>query len=529
MSTKVLVLGIDAASPELLVSWAAAGKLPAIAALLERGLSGPIRGLDGLFIGSTWPSWYTGLNPARHGFYRIVQLKPGTYDFYSPLHERGAVGGSPFWKTASDAGRRVAVLDVPLTRADPHLNGLQVVEWGGHDAVFGLCASSARTKRDVLATVGPYPLPTNCDAVRTSAEDFEPFLRGLETAARRKAQLTIDVLGRAEWDLLVQVFTEAHCAGHQAWHLHDPTHPGHDAELRRRVGDPLERVYRAVDAAIAEILAHAGDAAVLLFAAHGMGSYRGAQFLLPEILFRLGVTTRAATAGAVEGRATAVARRAWRRLPTALRTAVRPLRARSTRRPAAAGQLLGADPRLSRCFPVQNGSPVGAIRLNLAGREPAGVLERGAQTDAFCAALERDLREIVDERTGRPLIASVRRTRDLYVGARIDGLPDLLVEWSAEPATGSAAIAAACGASVRATSAKIGTIEGTNRYTRTGEHLPTGMFVAAGPRIGARGRRDAVSLLDFHPTICAMLGVAPLDVDGAAIPEIAAAWRMKPS
>src|SRR5882762_9380848 len=72
---KLLILGIDAASPDLLRRWAGEGKLPAIRSLLDRGTSGAIRGVEGFFVGSTWPSLYTGLNPAGHGFYRIDQLK----------------------------------------------------------------------------------------------------------------------------------------------------------------------------------------------------------------------------------------------------------------------------------------------------------------------------------------------------------------------------------------------------------------------------------------------------------------------
>ena len=58
------------------------------------------------------------------------------------------------------------------------------------------------------------------------------------------------------------------------------------------LADPLERVYRAIDRAVAAIVERARDTHVLLLSAHGMSAYRGAGFLLPEILYRLGVTVR---------------------------------------------------------------------------------------------------------------------------------------------------------------------------------------------------------------------------------------------
>jgi predicted AlkP superfamily phosphohydrolase/phosphomutase len=526
MPITLLVLGIDAASPELLRRWAACGKLPALRGLMERGTSGSVRGVRGFFIGSTWPSFYTGLNPAGHGFYRIEQLKSGTYDFFRPLESPLGIGGTPFWRLASDAGRRVAVLDVPLTRLEPDLNGIQTVEWGGHDAVFGFQASPPELARDVLSCVGPYPLPSDCDGDRRTASDFETFVRSLERAVAKKTELTLDLLGREPWSVFVQVFTEAHCAGHQCWHIHDPEHPAHDAALLAALGDPLERVYRALDRALATIVERAKGAHVLLVSAHGMSHYRGAKALLPEILFRLGVTARPPVAPpwprTLRSRLMETAGVAWRALPGAARESLGPLRARLTpsRTPAVRLPQLRADLARSRCFPVPNGSPVGGIRLNLAGREPEGVLQAGPEADAFCDELARDLRAIVDERTGRPLIADVQRTDALYAGARRDALPDLLVEWTADPPTGTLVHGGGRGATVRATSPGIGTVEGTNAYGRTGENVPTGMFVCAGPGVAATERAEPVSVMDFHPTICRLLGLPDAGVDGAVIDEI---------
>ncbi len=525
MPAKLLVLGIDAASPVLLRRWAAEGKLPAIRGLMDRGTSGSVRGVEGFFIGSTWPSLYTGLNPAGHGFYRIHQLASGSYGFFRPLDSPLGVGGTPFWRLASDAGRRVAVLDVPLSCLESELNGAQIVEWGGHDAVFGFQASPPEIARRVMSKAGAYPLPSNCDAPRRSAADFETFVSALESAAKKKAELTLDFLHKEDWDLFIQVFTESHCAGHQCWHLHDATHPAHDSEALAMIGDPLERVYRAIDRAVAAIVEQAGHARILLISAHGMGPYRGAQFLLREIMFRLGVTARPS---AVRSRfpnprdgLVAAARAGWRMLPDAAREALDPVRARfgPRRSPGGRWPRLGVDVGNSRCFPVPNGSPVGGIRLNLAGREPQGVLHPGPETDAFCDELARDLRAIVDERTGRPLITAVHRTEELYSGPRRDALPDLLVEWTSEP-TGSLALADGRGATIRATSAKIGTIERSNRYGRTGEHLPEGIFICAGAGIPVGERQEPVSLMDFHPTICRLLNLPPPDVDGVVVPEL---------
>ena len=73
---------------------------------------------------------------------------------------------------------------------------------------------------------------------------------------------------------------------------------------------------------------------------------------------------------------------------------------------------------------------------------------------------------------------------------------------------------------VRAHSPRIGVVEGVNTYGRTGEHRLEGLLIAAGPGIPA-GRIDRpVSVLDFAPTIGALLGVELPAGEGQIVPEL---------
>jgi predicted AlkP superfamily phosphohydrolase/phosphomutase len=209
---------------------------------------------------------------------------------------------------------------------------------------------------------------------------------------------------------------------------------------------------------------------------------------------------------------------AWRALPTAVRAALRPhLRRESQTDPL---PTIGVDPERSRCFAVGNGLATSGIRLNRIGREPRGILAPGAETDAFCAQLTGELLEIVREDTGRPLVARVLRTSELYAGDRLDDLPDLLVDWDDSTPTGSSELNGGAGSVIRASSPRIGVVEGTNHYTRTGEHRIEGFFVAAGPGIAPGRLERPVSVLDFAPTFARLLGVDLPGGDGLPVMEL---------
>lgn len=521
-ATNTLVIGIDAANPTLLRRWAEEGALPNFRSLMARGLVGTTLSVEGFFVGSTWPSFYTGVTPARHGFHYLSQLKPGTYDFYRPADE-GIVAREPFWTQLSRAGRRVAILDVPLSRIDPSINGIQVVEWGGHDSVYGFQASSAELVATIRSRFGDYPLGPSCDGAHRTAADYRAFTELLLKGVRVKADLTKHFLSQGGWDFFMQVFTEAHCAGHQCWHLHDEAHPAHDRSIVWTTGDPLLKVYAAIDGAIGELLEAVGDARVVVLAAHGMFYWYGAHFLLQEILFRLGAMRLPADVRARGELSTFIAgaRWMWRRLPSPIQRLLQPLRRRLLPEANHTGRLptIAADLSTSNCFPVNNGLAIGGIRLNLSGREPSGVLEP-SRAEEFCKSLSADLLSIVDERTNKPLVRRVIRTADLYNGERLDHLPDLLVEWNDEVPTGSTAVGNGAGAMVRARSPKIGVVEGMNHYGRTGEHRPEGLFIAAGPGVRSGVLQREVSILDFAPTFAKLLGVELPDCDGRPVNEL---------
>lgn len=129
---RVMFVGLDAASKDLVLPWIDAGLLPTLRALRDASTFGTTVNAPGLYTGSVWPTVWTGVGPGRHGCYYCEQLVPGSYEIAEFLgHD---VKREPFWNVLGRRARRLCLFDVPKAPLCRDMNGLQIVDWGTHDA-----------------------------------------------------------------------------------------------------------------------------------------------------------------------------------------------------------------------------------------------------------------------------------------------------------------------------------------------------------------------------------------------------------
>ena len=64
---KVLIVGLDGATFDLIKPWVASGDLPTFASLLKQGSYGALRTVLPPLTAPAWSSMVTGTNPGKHG------------------------------------------------------------------------------------------------------------------------------------------------------------------------------------------------------------------------------------------------------------------------------------------------------------------------------------------------------------------------------------------------------------------------------------------------------------------------------
>lgn len=453
MGERLLLIGFDSATPRQLQAWAQAGHLPVLRSLLDRGHAVDVISPAGAGHVEIWASLFSGTNLGRHGVFEQSQLERGSYDYFRTTMDRD-FKGRPFWCALDDVGLRSFIFDAVRAPLTPDIRGVQIADWLSHVPFDPPRSAPPQLIQRLLDEHGSDPLQRNVDAYVLAGVTDSDLLAALLRRLTTKTAVAVDFLRRDDWDFATVCFSESHCAGHHFG-------PATDA-----AGAPLLELYRALDAALAEILAAAGDGVTTVIAAGpGMGPPHTGNRVLDRVLIRLDQPRL---------------RYFW----TALRRA--------------------PPPRLRRWFATQHNAHAGAVRINLIGREPHGRVEP-ADYDRVVGELCEALAELRSVGTGRDVVDEVVVTRSRYSGPCLEDLPDLLVVWKRIPDL-DAGVA----------SPRVGAVRPTWGLPRGGDHNGEMALFVDSRR--ASGAPPSIHILDVAPSLCAHFGIDLPGSDGRAIP-----------
>jgi predicted AlkP superfamily phosphohydrolase/phosphomutase len=498
--TCILAIGLEAADPDLLERWVTAGELPHFRRLIEGGAFRRLRSCTEVSSGATWPSITTGVSPAKHGmgFYHR-QLRSGSYRIVKKYADD--VRADFFWKQATEAGRRVAVFDIPSIYPLAGFNGAQIVGWGAEGLNWKQCSEPRELLPEVIRRFGRHPLEGWYQKEIEDAGEWRDLLQRLIEGTRARTRIVRWLLEREPWGLCLAGYPEPHWAGHYFFHLLEPSHPRYDAALAREFGGAILAVYRELDAAIGELQRAHEELTLLVFSNTGMGANYSGLHLVPQVLERLGLSNGSGGPTAARGAGTSPRWGAY-----AIKTVESVISARNIARlrrlvPEKTWDKytriflnLGNKWPKSRAFALP-GDYTGAIRINLRGREPHGRVEPGEDYERLCAELVREFLALENPATGQGAVSEVFLFRDRYAGPCVNDFPDLIVQWE-----GSHPIEAL-------RSPRIGTVRGTLPDKRSGAHMTYGFLVAQGNGIRRTGRLGAADIVDIAPTILRLQGL----------------------
>jgi predicted AlkP superfamily phosphohydrolase/phosphomutase len=471
---RLLAIGLDGADLRIVREHVAS--LPVLRGLLERGrLYEPDspRALSG----AVWPTFYTASPPGEHGIYQHL--------VWDAERMRLRVIGpdwcwrKPFWADFDARGHRVVVIDVPYSFPCGILHGVEIHDWATHGQTRPLACNRA----DVARRLDRSPMGRETPVEKTPAQ-LRRAHRGILAGAAAKGATVADLVRDLDWDFFLVVFGETHRGGHLFFDLGDRT--------------PLREVYEAADRAIGAALAAVdlAETTVVVFSVHGMGPNYAQSAVVRPLLRRINRTFVETELGVRTGpdRDRGLVRYLRDRVPSSIQHAVAAVAPDSLRRWVVDREIVGGlDWSTTPGFALRTDIR-SELRLNLSGREAAGILPRGSTLHRRYVDRVRDaFLDLRDGESGAPLASAVVSIADEFPGPRADALPDLAVEWRAEPPA----------TTVR--SSKFGRFTTRAGGARGGDHTDRGFAVVAGPA-AASSLPALETTTDFARLFAAVLG-----------------------
>ncbi|MCP4361667.1 MAG: hypothetical protein GY796_26955 [Chloroflexi bacterium] len=507
---RVMVIGLDGATFDLIRPWAEQGLLPTFSRLMEEGAYGPLTTIVPPLTGPAWISFLTGKNPGKHRIYDFVGRSAASYTG-APVNASQRDGDS-LWAILSQAEKQVGVFMVPVTYPPEPVNGFMVT---------GMMTPTSATDFTYpleLAVELKAAVPNMTIAPEGLAHPLgrEPELvQGLDNLSNMMMDATRYLHGRYQPDFYMAVFKEPDVAMHWLWRYMDETHPWYVETADDSLRQGLLNVYRRMDECVAELLQMAGDdTLVILMSDHGAGpldTYFHVNSWLAEtgflqfkkdpftqvkrLLYKLGVTPINLY-----------------KLIMNLRQGKQVANTMQHRKKSALSMLRkiflsfdSVDWSRSRAYSLGN---FGQIYVNLKGRDLQGIVNPGEEYEQVIQDLTERLENLINPHTGKPIPGKVYRREEIYHGEHLEEAPDLIFMPDDLRINGFGLFQFPSKSWLAPT------------FDRSGGHRMDGIVTFAGPGVRSGKQIEGAKLIDLAPTILAAMGVPiPDDMDGRVLAE----------
>ncbi|HWP45788.1 MAG TPA: alkaline phosphatase family protein [Candidatus Limnocylindrales bacterium] len=525
---KILIIGLDGGTFDLIRPWAAEGKLPNLARIMERGSYGE---LQSTFPPMTFPAWttfMTGKNPGNHGIFDFTERKPGSYEIEFVNAKRRQ--SKTIWKILSEAGKRVGVVAVPVTYPPEEINGVMIC---GFDAP-GVASEADPTSmyppelyEELKRSIGGYIISADIMKYMNEGRPAEALPVILKTI-ERKAATAKYLLQREPWDCFMILFGESDLIGHHYWKYHDPNSPLHDPHESPECAKAVLTVYQTLDRIIGELTGMISeDTVVILMSDHGFGGAGDKVIYLNRWLESIGLLKFRASSEKTSFQSIFSKVLNWAKhwglktIPPRIKKELFRRRTHIVNKMESWLRFSAIDWKNTLAYSEET-PYYPTIWINLKGREPEGIVEPGEEYEKIRQRVIRLLKAWKDPETQQPVVEEVYTREEVYQGKYVHRAPDLLIKWSLDRGYSYQSRSSYYSKDRAPITRLKPDSPGEPKFFsgRTGSHRDQGILMMVGPMIKRNFPLQGARIIDLPSTILYLLGVpVPDDLEGRVLME----------
>ena len=516
--TKILVIGIDSATFDLIEPWVKSGELPTFHALMKSGVYGRLLSTIPPETPAAWTSLVTGKNAGKHGIFdfQIRRLPKAPKSLVTAMDRDSRT----IWNILSDAGKTCGIVTVPITYPPESVNGF---------IISGFLTPPDKTDityppelwQEIVSKLGKCrPHSDRLNLVK------DGIIREIRAFTDEQERMVDYLFESHPVDFFMWVYMGIDPLQHVFWKYMDPRHSKHTQQGKERYGNVILESYRRIDRMIGRILNKHMDENTVLFVVsdHGAGRLEKVVFVnnwLRQIgLLHLKTNRRKGMVGTCLSRLGLTYNgleglfMSDSELMNAGVALVIPILKKALPRwlieamvdALPKDRLTSSDIDWSRTKAYSFGD-FGQIDINLKGREPDGIVEPGEEYEKVRNYIVQHLRELTDPITGEKMVTEIYTNEQLYNGKYSYRGPDVFVIFRGMEY--STVMNSDFGQAILGSPSQSGT------------HRMNGIFISKGKGIKQDMELDSARIIDVAPTILHVMGSAvPEDMDGRVLKEI---------
>lgn len=484
-TNRVLVIGIDGGTFDLILPWIEEGELPTLGKMINEGTYGNLSSMLPYISPVMWTSFYTGKNPGKHGVFEFLKRSPDSYEII-PVTSRD-VESKAVWDIVNDDGKKVILMNIPMTYPPQKVNGIMVTGFLSPDeSVFTYPESLTQYLKD-----RDYQIESMQRRFAPGDEDY--LLNNLNYTLEKRSEIAIEFMNENEWDLFIVVFTGSDRVQHYFWRYMESGD--------ERYGDAILEYYQKLDKKIGEMLESIDEnTSVVIMSDHGFGPLKGEVYInwwlsengllkyessLTYWTIRLGLTQQNIVTFLKKVKIFKFVEWFTNKLGVDFKKSV-PYPTYDS-----------VDFSKTKAYAAQFG---GGIYLNVKNREPNGIIEQEEYEDIRNWVI-KDLEDLKNPKTGEKLFKKIFKREELYDGAYVKYAPDIIIDGGDYDPVGWF---------------------GYNKIydtspIKSGSHRENGILIIWGSNTKGNNIEEA-KIIDITPTILDLMNIAvPKDIDGKSL------------
>lgn len=479
---RAFVIGLDGATFDLIEPWIDKGELPNLSELSKESARGKLLSTIPPLSPPAWASFATGCNPGKHGIFDFYIKACRTYE-KAPVSSR-TVASETLWKILERNGKKIGLLNVPLTYPPTEIKGFMVSGLGAPSFESEFTYPS-NLKDELKKVIGDYVIDVEYDLHQKI--DVDEFSKDLEKMIEFRKRACIFLMEKYSWDFFMVVFVGIDRIQHLGW------------EKNSNEFKAILKIHKKIDEAIGEILSKLDEnTIVVILSDHGFHQvYK--KFCVNTFLKKLGLL------------------KTRRRLDILFffyqffELSIRKLPSFVKRRILRIFDSFISKYKKKTFISNINWQKTKAymdsqfgISINLKKREPQGIVDLD-ECEKIKNFLIKNLKELCDPETGEKIIKAAFKREEIYSGNHLSESPDIL--FSLKPGYN--------------TSEKLISKITSQQTNTSGFHSMNGIFMIRDRRIIKKKSIEEARILDITPTILYLMGVpVPKSMDGRVLTEL---------